>query len=226
MEYIIKAKITEVDDRYGWCYKSCTYCKKEILGINTYLYCDKCNEESKSPQMRYEVEMKVSDGTVEATFILFDTVTQRLVGLSCSQLLNKQGNDQKNIPKALNELFGQMFVFKIQLRVMDLKEGYESYTMTKLFVIDEKLEDEYKLRELQKANNGEYGSQSSTSNMTECEILTPKIKDMSRKMVARVQGDDPKNSIDNSCTDMLDTSKERERGNKHKESDDENVNFK
>ena len=82
----------------------------------------------------------------------FDTVTQRLVGLSCSQLLNKQDNDQKNIPKVLSDLSGQMFIFKIKLRIMDLKERYESYTITKLFLINESLEDEYKLRELQKVN--------------------------------------------------------------------------
>ncbi|XP_031274312.1 uncharacterized protein LOC116132780 [Pistacia vera] len=145
MEYTIKAKIIEADDRYGWCYNSCTYCKKKIPDINTYLYCEKCNKESKSPQMRYKVEMRVSDGTAEATFILFDT-----------------------------------------------------------------------------ASNGEHGSQSSMSDVSEYEILTPKIKDVSGKTVERVEPDDAENRIDNSCIDMLDRLKETERGNEKKESDDEN----
>lgn len=46
----------------------------------------------------------------------------------------------KTLPKIIDALCGQTFVFKIRLTNMNLKEGYESYVIAK----NDKLENEYK----------------------------------------------------------------------------------
>ncbi|XP_031247633.1 replication protein A 70 kDa DNA-binding subunit D-like [Pistacia vera] len=88
--FTIKAMLSDADSRFGWCYLSCNFCKKKIP---ENLYCQKCRKELKFPQMRYNIEMKVTDESAKTTFLLFDSIAQKLIGLSCYQLLNKQEND-------------------------------------------------------------------------------------------------------------------------------------
>ncbi|XP_031257682.1 uncharacterized protein LOC116115697 [Pistacia vera] len=126
-EYTIKAKIVGVNGKFGWCYLSCSVYKKKIPDMNSNnFYCVKCNKEIKFPQMRFKVDIVVTNGTVESAFIMFDLVCQKLVGLSCSQLLKTQENNHKRIPDVVNAFCGKTFVFKIKLSETDLKQGYES----------------------------------------------------------------------------------------------------
>ena len=101
---------------------------------------------------RYKVDIAVTDGTFEAAFILFDSVCQKLVGLSCSQLLKTQENNHERIPDVVNAFCGKTFVFKIKLSETDLKQGYETYRVLKIFPVNDELENDYKLQRLEEVS--------------------------------------------------------------------------
>ncbi|XP_031282215.1 replication protein A 70 kDa DNA-binding subunit B-like [Pistacia vera] len=192
-EYTIKGKIIGVNGRFGWCYLSCSVCKKKIPNMNnSNFYCLKCNKEIKFPQMRYKVDIALTDGTVEAAFIMFDSVCQKLVGLSCSQLLKTQENNHERILDVVNAF---CVVFKIKLSEIDLKLGYETYT----------------------AVEEEDGKDSSIANAIQHQALTPKITDKTSTTKSSVEEQEQCSIMQSSNSGTSNISKEKGEGTEHQE---------
>ncbi|KAL0015524.1 hypothetical protein SO802_002593 [Lithocarpus litseifolius] len=87
------------------------------------------------PIPRYRIELKVEDDTGLATFILFDSTAEKLLYISAKELINKcsQVPEEFDLPIQIANLIGKTFVFQLELNDYNLKQGWEIYTVKKLF---------------------------------------------------------------------------------------------
>lgn len=91
----------------------------------------------------YKLYVKVSDSEANASFVIFKDV-EKLVDVTASQSLEKQDWDMEVIPSILQKLCYKTFVFKLKLTDMNLRDGLDNYTVAKMFVVNEELEDAQK----------------------------------------------------------------------------------
>ena len=86
------------------------------------------------------------DKTAETTFVLFNHVTEKLLDISAYKLFNRLPLYSKDVPAEIQSLYGKDFIYKLKLNHYNLKEGLESFIVSKLFTPDEKLELEQELK--------------------------------------------------------------------------------
>ncbi|XP_015057538.1 uncharacterized protein LOC107003768 [Solanum pennellii] len=149
-EYIVtvKNKVIEIYNYFGWYYISCNVCSKKIEPTNSIYRCHNCNKDCKFPLVRYKMHLKVTDRTADTTFILFNAVAEKL--LDTSAHINKLTTTNNDVPVQVQSLCGKEFVFKLRLNHYNLKEGLENFTISKLWISDDNLEVQYKLRKEEK----------------------------------------------------------------------------
>ncbi|PHT41296.1 hypothetical protein CQW23_20150 [Capsicum baccatum] len=95
---------------------------------------------------RYKIHVQVEDNTGKTTFVLFNDVAEKLLDTSAHKLFNKLSSlDNNDVPSHIQSLCGKDFIFKLKLNSYNLKEGLENFTISKLWIPDEKLELQYKL---------------------------------------------------------------------------------
>ena len=90
------------------------------------------------------------DKTGETTFVLFNVVAEKLLDTSAHKLFNRLSSNNNNIPTEIETLCGKDFVYKLRLNEYNLKEGLENFTVSKIFVPDEKLERDHELKKSRK----------------------------------------------------------------------------
>ncbi|XP_062089333.1 uncharacterized protein LOC133795887 [Humulus lupulus] len=98
----------------------------------------------------YKVHIRVMDKTRETTFVLFNVVAEKLLDTSAHKLFNRLSSNNNNIPTEIETLCGKDFVYKLGLNKYNLKEGLENFTVSKIFVPDEKLERDHELKKARK----------------------------------------------------------------------------
>ncbi|XP_015079014.1 uncharacterized protein LOC107022968 [Solanum pennellii] len=154
-EYIVtvKSKIIEIHTYFGWYYISCNVCSKKIEPTNSIYRCHNCNKDCKFPLVRYKIHLKMTDRTGDTTFILFNVVAEKLLDTSAHKLFNKLTTANNDVPVQVQSLCGKEFVFKLRLNHYNLKEGLENFTISKLWIPDDNLEVQYKLRKEEKGKN-------------------------------------------------------------------------
>ncbi|XP_069149265.1 replication protein A 70 kDa DNA-binding subunit D-like [Solanum lycopersicum] len=154
-EYIVtvKRKIIEIDNYFGWYYISCNVCSKKIEPTNSIYRCHNCNKDCKFLLVRYKIHLKVTDRTGDTNFILFNEVTEKLLDTSAHKLFNKLTTANNDVPVQVQSLCGKEFVFKLRLNHYNLKEGLENFIISKLWIPDDNLEVQYKLRKEEKGKN-------------------------------------------------------------------------
>uniref|UniRef100_A0A3Q7IEX3 Replication factor A C-terminal domain-containing protein n=1 Tax=Solanum lycopersicum TaxID=4081 RepID=A0A3Q7IEX3_SOLLC len=69
-----------------------------------------------------------------------------LFNTSAAKLINQMYEGDTHVPLQIESLCGKEFVFKIKLSNFNLKEEPENYTVTKLFVPDEELEMQHRIK--------------------------------------------------------------------------------
>ncbi|KAH0781466.1 hypothetical protein KY290_001064 [Solanum tuberosum] len=154
-EYIVtvKCKIKEIDNYFGWYYISCNVCSKKIEPTNSIYRCNNCNKDCKFPLVRYKIHLRVTDRTGDTTFTIFNVVAEKLIDTSAHKLFNKLTTANNDVPVQVQSLCGKEFVFKLRLNHYNLKEGLENFTISKLWIPDDDLEVQYKLRKEEKGKN-------------------------------------------------------------------------
>ncbi|KAG5616057.1 hypothetical protein H5410_015881 [Solanum commersonii] len=154
-EYIVtvKCKIKEIDNYFGWYYISCNVCSKKIEPTNSIYQCNNCNKDCKFPLVRYKIHLKVTDRTGDTTFTIFNAVAEKLIDTSAHKLFNKLTKANNDVPVQVQSLCGKEFVFKLRLNHYNLKEGLENFTISKLWIPNDNLEVQYKLRKEEKGKN-------------------------------------------------------------------------
>lgn len=100
---------------------------------------------------RFKIHKKMSDRTGSATFALFDREAEKLLECTASQPAQRHSQESSDIPLQIWDLYGRSFVFKIKLTDFNLKDGLQNDTVTKVFTINEKLENEFRFLPIKQA---------------------------------------------------------------------------
>ncbi|XP_060169962.1 replication protein A 70 kDa DNA-binding subunit B-like isoform X2 [Lycium barbarum] len=155
-EYVVtvRGKITGIRDYFGWYYISCNVCSKKIKPADGVYRCHQCNKDCKFPLVKYKIHIKVKDKTGDTTVVLFNDVAEKLLDTSAHKLFNKLPLSNNNdVPAQIESLCGKDFVYKLKLNKFNLVEGFENFTVSKLWIPDEDLEVQYKLRKEETGKN-------------------------------------------------------------------------
>ncbi|MCD7467041.1 hypothetical protein HAX54_004227, partial [Datura stramonium] len=99
------------------------------------------------------IHIKVKYRSRESTFFLFNDVAEKLLDTSAHKLFNKLSLDNKNVPVQVESVCGKDFVFKLKLNTYNLKKGLENFTVSKIWIPDDKLELQYMQKEEKKVKN-------------------------------------------------------------------------
>ncbi|XP_069150808.1 uncharacterized protein [Solanum lycopersicum] len=133
----------------------------------------------------YKIHLKVTDRTGDTTFILFNAVAEKLLDTSAHKLFNKLTTANNDVPVQVQSLCGKEFVFKLRLNHYNLKEGLENFTISKLWIPDDNLEVQYKLRKEEKGKNlskneidpKDQGTNGLTKQMVSVDVLLTDLED-------------------------------------------------
>ncbi|KAK9131835.1 hypothetical protein Scep_011363 [Stephania cephalantha] len=166
----VKAKVIDIDNRFGWCYISCNICKSKLARHESNFKCEKdCRKECKFPVMRYKIHLSVSDQSGCTTFVLFNDVAEKLLDTTVNKLVNNSGATTEIAPPLIEKLIGKTFVFSLKLNDKNINEGLENYCVRSIYNPNEHLELQFKARMTSQGlreNQVEPGSCSTSSNGT------------------------------------------------------------
>lgn len=105
--------------------------------------CKSCNKIAEYADLRYIINIKISDDTATTTCAIFNEVAQRLLGnKSVSTMLEEEGYSG-TIPDAIRNLCGTTLIFRLKLTSRNLQECMENYKVNWTFVPNNQLEKEY-----------------------------------------------------------------------------------
>nr|XP_004516852.1 uncharacterized protein LOC101502235 [Cicer arietinum] len=130
--FTICATINDIDYKFGWNYIGCENCLTKLTQQRQQYYCPLCDMTSKYPAPRFKIQLRVSDETSTTTFTMFDKEAQKLLNTTATQLLEKLDNIER--PSTLQNLCNRKLIFEIRLSDKNLKEGSQTYTITRTFV--------------------------------------------------------------------------------------------
>ncbi|GJR12828.1 nucleic acid-binding, OB-fold protein [Tanacetum coccineum] len=114
VRFTCDAMITSFNERKSWSYPSCSQCKKLSTKRNGI---DTCEDHGKQipPTYRYNFKATVADGTTTAEFTFFTEVGQKIIGHSCSDVMQKfEATDKTKLPVELVNTIGKNHIFQIQ----------------------------------------------------------------------------------------------------------------
>ncbi|KAL4570099.1 hypothetical protein LXL04_025750 [Taraxacum kok-saghyz] len=129
-KFTVLAKILQIDHGYGWCYASCSECSKKLEHINDSFVCLIYNKECRYPIIRNKTNRKM------------ETHPRDLICLKDMEIKETLKHQK---PENIRHLTGKSFVFKIKLTDYNLKDGFENYTVVKIFEAD-KIVETYEFR--------------------------------------------------------------------------------
>ena len=89
---------------------------------------------------RYKIHVRVTDESGTTTLVIFDQDAEKLLDASAKKFMNRLGTGNNQIPAEISNLTGKSFVFKIKLTDYNLKDGFENYTVVKIFEADKSVE--------------------------------------------------------------------------------------
>lgn len=73
-----------------------------------------------------------------------------MIDTSGSKLINRMSKGDMHVPLQIESLYGKEFVVMLKLSKFNLKEGLGNCTVTKVFVPDEELEIQHRIKKEKK----------------------------------------------------------------------------
>ncbi|XP_057248161.1 uncharacterized protein LOC104903162 [Beta vulgaris subsp. vulgaris] len=135
--YVCYGTIEDIDVELGWYYETCKIC---FSGINKKqdggMRCKKENHIVKYPVPRYRVKIIVTDGTGDATFVLFDKEVRKFVDKSATELLKLHKKDDESFPEEFLVFLGKKLLFKVDLQY------YYNYNQSLTFTVVNTTDDQ------------------------------------------------------------------------------------
>lgn len=133
-------KIVYVESIDDWWYILCNNCTKKVTQAAWQFYCLDCDTSDAKGRFRYKVQVRVVDGTGNASFLIWDREGNELIGKIADEL--KIENDDQILPKEILNLVDMQVLFKIQIRngQYGMKNGI--YPVIKL-IVDKAILDKY-----------------------------------------------------------------------------------
>ncbi|KAM3685740.1 hypothetical protein ACJW31_11G140800 [Castanea mollissima] len=134
------AKIININNKYGWYYVACLICKTKVKQVKGALWCERCKNQPKFAVPSYRIQVQVQDETGSTTFILFDKGAERIISKTAKELAEMQEEifklDGNTIPKEIQKIIGNKYLFQLHLDEYNLKYGKENYTVSKILEIE------------------------------------------------------------------------------------------
>ncbi|KAL4599794.1 hypothetical protein ACB092_11G152200 [Castanea dentata] len=134
------AKIIDINNKYGWYYVACLICKTKVKQVKGVLWCERCKNQRKFAVPSYRIQVQVQDETGSTTFILFDKGAERIISKTAKELAEMQEEifklDGNTIPKEIQKIIGNEYLFQLHLDEYNLKYGKENYTVSKILEIE------------------------------------------------------------------------------------------
>uniref|UniRef100_A0A7N2LHY0 Replication factor A C-terminal domain-containing protein n=1 Tax=Quercus lobata TaxID=97700 RepID=A0A7N2LHY0_QUELO len=149
------AKIININNKYGWYYVACLICKTKVKQVKGVLWCERCKNEPKFAVPSYRIQVEVQDETGSTTFILFDKGAEKIISKTAKELAEMQEEilklDENILPKEIQKIIGNKYLFQLHLDEYNLKYGKEDYTVSKILdmEISHKQNDSCKVEEHQ-----------------------------------------------------------------------------
>ncbi|XP_060962688.1 replication protein A 70 kDa DNA-binding subunit D-like isoform X2 [Cannabis sativa] len=162
----VRGKITEIDNTFGWYYISCQKCFRKLELEDGVYKCSKCNNKCDYPLVKYKIHIKVEDKTAETTLVIFNDIAESLLDTAANKLFKQTTND---VPTEIQSLCGREFVYKLKLNTFNLKYGHENFTVSKVFNLNEKLEEQDELKKIKdhKEKNNNTNEENENKNRKE-----------------------------------------------------------
>ncbi|KAK4591323.1 hypothetical protein RGQ29_021498 [Quercus rubra] len=134
------AKIININNKYGWYYVACLICKTKVKQVKGVLWCERCKNEPKFAVPSYRIQVQVQDETNSTTFILFDKAAEKIISKTAKELAEMQEEilklDEKILPKEIQKIVGNEYLFQLHLDEYNLKYGKENYTVSKILEME------------------------------------------------------------------------------------------
>ncbi|WJX24087.1 hypothetical protein P8452_13236 [Trifolium repens] len=114
--FIVAATIVGLVDEENWWYAACK-CHKSVPSDSDAYYCSRCDKHVFQMIYRFRVKFHVTNGSGDATFVLFDGHMNYLVGEHCVGLVfaaNVVAGNGGSYPFELLALMGSRFLFKVE----------------------------------------------------------------------------------------------------------------
>ncbi|XP_030969013.1 replication protein A 70 kDa DNA-binding subunit A-like isoform X2 [Quercus lobata] len=149
------AKIININNKYGWYYVACLICKTKVKQVKGVLWCERCKNEPKFAVPSYRIQVQVQDETGSTTFISFDKGAEKIISKTAKELVEMQEEmlklDENTLPKEIQKIIGNEYLFQLHLDEYNLKYGKENYTVSKILEmeISHKQKDSSKVEEHQ-----------------------------------------------------------------------------
>ncbi|PWA95521.1 replication protein A 70 kDa DNA-binding subunit B [Artemisia annua] len=138
--------ITSIEYEEGWEYFACCEChckavpndvesssnkggKRKIR--NTYK-CETCGPDILDVVPRFRVQVRVSDATACASFLLFDREVFNIVDVSAYKLKEEEAKNPADYPEDLNKLVGNTLLFRVDVSRYNLINNYAVYTVGRM----------------------------------------------------------------------------------------------
>ncbi|KAK7831128.1 hypothetical protein CFP56_027641 [Quercus suber] len=132
------AKIININNKYGWYYVACLICKTKVKQVRGVLWCERCKNEPKFAVPRIQVQAQ--DETSSTTFILFDKGAEKIIAKTAKELAEKQEEilklDENILPKEIQKIIGNEYLFQLHLDEYNLKYGKENYMVSKILEME------------------------------------------------------------------------------------------
>ncbi|GJR08537.1 nucleic acid-binding, OB-fold protein [Tanacetum coccineum] len=114
VRFTCDAMITSFNETRSWSYSSCNECSKLSIKVNGISTCEDHGKQI-PPTYRYNFKATVADGTATAEFTFFTQAGQKIVGHSCSDVIQRyQATDKTQLPVELVNTVGKNHIFQIQ----------------------------------------------------------------------------------------------------------------
>nr|GEX76755.1 hypothetical protein [Tanacetum cinerariifolium] len=124
-----KVMIESVRSKKGWNYPSCGggQCKKGATRQLGKWFCEACNKE-----IKYRLELGVTDDTTHVVVVLFDEPATKLGKCSAESLLTSSADEDSNLLAAITNLIGTTYVFELKSHTYYEYGTFKSFTCLKI----------------------------------------------------------------------------------------------
>ncbi|KAL4365482.1 hypothetical protein AHAS_Ahas07G0110500 [Arachis hypogaea] len=121
--FVTIGTVISIDTRLGWWYKGCKMCFHSLKEDENSYYCHECDIYPNTHVPRFCIQMRVSDETDSASFIVYDKKASKFLEISASELRLRQiskgcGKDEFSVE--INSFRGKKFLFKISVKLDDI----------------------------------------------------------------------------------------------------------
>ncbi|KAF3955899.1 hypothetical protein CMV_018935 [Castanea mollissima] len=123
--------------------------KTKVRQVKGVLWCERCKNEPKFAVPSYRIQVQVQDETGSTTFILFDKGAKKIISKTAKELAEMQ--EENILPKEIQKIIGNEYLFQLHLDEYNLKYRKENYTVSKILEteISHKQNDSRKVEEHQ-----------------------------------------------------------------------------